>query len=179
MARKKSSKQLDTEIAVVLSKKPSEIVKRHAAQATSERTRIKRVAAMMADLMGDDDWDKVDLDQLASWLDLGPTWNPTHYTTRELAEQLIEQSVEPHHAGGPSKHDEEGHGHHATLKSGRTSAPSLAKRNLSDAIEAVYNRKGSEDLTLTEACEAVRELGIDASDRTISKAIKTQIPYWF
>lgn len=50
---------------------------------------------------------------------------------------------------------------------------------LEDAIEAVYNRKGSEDLTLAEACEAVRELGIDASDKTIAASIKRQIPDWF
>lgn len=58
---------------------------------------------------------------------------------------------------------------------------------LEDAIEAVYNRKGSEDLTLTEACEAVRELlpssvcwsRADVSDRTIAATIKRQIPNWF
>jgi hypothetical protein len=176
MPRKKSPKQLDAEIAVALAKKPSEIVTRGASQATSERVRVKRVAAMMADLMGDDDWYRVDLDQLASWLDLGPSWNPTSYSTRELAETLIEQSVEPHHAGGPSKLDEENESRHATKSK---SGPSLAERNLADAIEAVYNRKGSEDMTLAEACEAIRELGIEADDKTISAAIKTQIPDCF
>lgn len=52
-------------------------------------------------------------------------------------------------------------------------------RRLEDAIEAVYNRKGSEDLTLAEACEAVHEMGIDANDKKIAAAIKTQIPDWF
>lgn len=57
---------------------------------------------------------------------------------------------------------------------------------LKDAIEAVYDRKGSEDLTIAEACEAVRELlphanwsRHDVSDKTIVATIKRQIPNWF
>src|SRR5436190_920453 len=103
MTQKRTAKQLDADIAASLArakkKKPQGVVAQRAEQAKSERTRVKHVAEMMADLEGDDDWLEVDLDQLASWLDLGPSWSPTPYTTRELAEQLIEQSVQPQHAG--------------------------------------------------------------------------------
>jgi hypothetical protein len=57
---------------------------------------------------------------------------------------------------------------------------------LEDTIEAVYNRKGSEDLTLAEACEAVREMlpsggwsRNEVSDKMISATIKRQIHDWF
>jgi hypothetical protein len=50
---------------------------------------------------------------------------------------------------------------------------------MEDAIEYVYDRKGSEDLTIAEACEAVRELGVGATDEEISAAIRRCIPYWF
>jgi len=109
----KTPKQLDAEIAASLvgggkrsRKKPRGLLDKRAEADKQEQRRVRNVAAMMADLTGDDDWDAVDLDQLASWLDLGPSWAPTTFTTRELCEQLLEQSVEPHHAGGPSKHEE-------------------------------------------------------------------------
>lgn len=65
--------------------------------------------------------------------------------------------------------------------------PDAHKRaHLEDVIESVYDRKGSEDLTLAEACEAVRELlpghvsmGLDTSDKAIGRLIKIQIPNWF
>ena len=63
------------------------------------------------------------------------------------------------------------------LSSKRVDAYKQAR--LEDAIETVYNRKGSEDLTLAEVCEAVREMGIDADDKTIAATIKRQIPDWF
>lgn len=59
---------------------------------------------------------------------------------------------------------------------------------LEDAIEAVYHRlrKGDVDMTLAEACEAVRELlphanwsRRETSDKTIAATIKRQIPDWF
>ena len=66
------------------------------------------------------------------------------------------------------------------------SADAHKRALLEDAIEAVYNRKGSEDSTLAEACEAVRELlphanwsRIEVSDKTIAATIKRQIPDWF
>jgi hypothetical protein len=60
------------------------------------------------------------------------------------------------------------------------------RSHLEDAIESVYDRKGSEDLTLAEACEAVRELlpssasmGLDTSDKAIGRLIRVRIPNWF
>jgi hypothetical protein len=95
-ARKKSPAQLDAEIASALGK-PKTSKTPEPPEPPSQLTRVKRVAAMMVDLLGDDDWNDVDFDKLASWLDLGPSWQPTTYSTRELAEQLLEQSLEAKH----------------------------------------------------------------------------------
>ena len=78
----------------------------------------------------------------------------------------------------------------ASTKGTRIRAPKVDPRKhgiLEDAIEAVYDRKGSEDLTLAEACEAVRELlpssalwsQAEVSDKAIAARIKRQIPGWF
>jgi chemotaxis methyl-accepting protein methylase len=65
-------------------------------------------------------------------------------------------------------------------------ATDLNRRHLEDAIESAYDRKGSEDLTLAEACEAVRELlpssfraNASVSDKAIGAVIRAQIPNWF
>lgn len=73
---------------------------------------------------------------------------------------------------------------HATMKSRSARVDARSQAVLEDAIEAVYNRKGSEDLTLAEACEAVREMlpsgvRLDVSAKALAAAIKRQIPNWF
>ena len=102
MARRKTprSSTLDAEVAASLTKRCKKrigVEAQRADYAKAEQKRVRRVAELMADLTGDDDWLRVSHDGLSSWLDLGPVWNPTSYSTRELAEQLIEQSVEPKH----------------------------------------------------------------------------------
>ena len=71
-------------------------------------------------------------------------------------------------------------------RSHATKIDTYKQRIMEDAIEAVYDRKGSEDLTLAEACEAVREMlpgnnwsQRELSDKTIATTIKRQIPDWF
>ena len=70
-----------------------------------------------------------------------------------------------------------------SVQSRSTKAATYEQRLLEDAIESVYDRKGSEDLTLEEACEAVREMLpsrlLSPSDKTITATIKRQIPDWF
>jgi hypothetical protein len=74
----------------------------------------------------------------------------------------------------------------ALNKKGKLSfSDDLRRRHLEDAIESVYDRKGSEDLTEAEVCEAVREMLSgswsirDTSDKAIGAMIRAQIPNWF
>jgi hypothetical protein len=64
----------------------------------TEAKRCKWVREMMADIMGDVEWLTVATDEgVFGWINLGPSWEPTTSTTRELCELLIEQSVAPEH----------------------------------------------------------------------------------
>jgi hypothetical protein len=60
--------------------------------AKTEIERVTEVIYIMADIFCDASWLTVDPEDLLSWLD-----TRSDLTARELAEQLIEQSVEPCH----------------------------------------------------------------------------------
>ena len=103
---KKTARQLDAEIAQVLSRAPrrSDARKKKKTPREIQTDRLKALQGIMADVYGDDGWFETDIDNLEGWIRVEEELGyPDEITDRQwfdvAKKQLEETSVLPEHAG--------------------------------------------------------------------------------
>ena len=99
---KKSSKQLDAEIAAFVAKPRRKAGARKKKKTPFEiqTQRFKTLQGIMADVYGDEAWEETDLDKIGGWIDVNDDL-PDHEWFDTAKKQLEEQSVQPEHLGAP------------------------------------------------------------------------------
>lgn len=101
MSPKKTSDQLEREIAEALSK-PQKATRRKAKKSAFDiRTeRLKALQEVMTDVLGDDGWLETDIEDIEKWISVEDDLTDGEWLDT-AKEQLTNESVLPEHAGAP------------------------------------------------------------------------------
>lgn len=100
MVAKKSARQLDAEIAQVLATRKAGARKKKLSPHEIRTKRLQTLQGIMQDVYGDDGWEDTDLDKLEGWIDVSDDLSDREWLDT-AKNQLVEQSVQPEHAGAP------------------------------------------------------------------------------